>query len=577
MRRIAIFVDQTLEALLNKNKSLFILSLCLAVVYYIVFSIRADFTDTAELARDSWSYQSIAVNYANGHGFHTAGKMGGFEEYKFAGNYNKRYYNKFIVFGGVVDLQRNLGYPLFLSVVYKIFDVSPLIAKYIQLLLLVIVASSLPWIGRYFWGKSGLVSGVIAGTLFLMNNSYVAGQIMSESLMIFTIYLIIVAYINHDFRKSRGSSIIIGLVLGISLLVKGSFIFITPLLVLHLAYQHYIAKGQSPKMNLLLIILFSVLPVLPWTVYVNLKERAVKESLMEVKEVVFNDSLSLAQKRIILDKSSIIMGKGFLPERELSMAEKRTFQDSILPAITKNGFALYDTILNPLDRLALLEQVTGPASINFLRVFVVKHLLLDGHNEYMKDGGWYPEWRSNSESFYNNDGMEDSSSILRVTNFYFHHPSLIFKLMWMKIISAMSQFVFLWLIAILLIVDTLTRVLKRHLKSGVSKIVLLILALPAILFPFYFPVKEGDAGSISLWLLSAFLLLLFTKAQYNSLKAPFIFYSIFVNFLLISVVGIGVERWTMVMDFVIGLIGVYYLIKFVTDNISELRVNGLKS
>ncbi|MBL4578639.1 MAG: glycosyltransferase family 39 protein [Flavobacteriales bacterium] len=571
MRSIAKFVDQTLDALLRKNKLLFILSLSLGLCYYLFFAYRANFTDTAELARDSWSYQSIAVNFANGRGFHRVGNMGDFAGYKFADNYNRRYHNKFMVFGGAVDLQRNLGYPLFLSVVYKIFGVSPLIAKYIQLLLLVMVASFLPWIGRHFWGKTGILSGVISGILFLGSSSYVAGQIMSESLIITALFLIIAAYINYDSKKNRLSSVVLGLALGAGLLVKGSLIFIPLLLLLHMAWQYYKSKEKKSLTNLAIVLLFSVIPVLPWTLFVNIRERSVKQTLAEIKEIVFDEDLSLSQKQAVFEKGSFSMGKGFLPTRELSAIEKGVLRDSLLPAVRKNGFMLTDTILNPLARMALLEQITTAPSIHFLRLFVVQNLLLDGHNEYMKDGGWYPEWRSDPESFYNNDEMEGSSSITRVVNFYLHHPSSIFKLMWLKFNSAMSQFHLLWLISLLLIVEPIMTLVQRRAQARPLKFALLLLTLSIISTPFYLPVESGGIFSISLLMVLALSLLLLTRGRYTTLEAPLVLSTVFLNFFFIIIIGIGIARWTMVMEFVIAITAVNYLLRYVATEVSAIR------
>ena len=556
------FLYDKINLLLEQRNFKITLTLSLFVIYFVIFSQIANFTNTASLSSDTWSYQSIAVNFAKGHGFHRSGKIEKFEEYKFADNYNPRYFNIFNTYTGIVDVHRNLGYPFFLSVIYKVFGISPLAAKYIQLILLIIVAAFLPWMGYCLWKSSGFFSGLIASPLFIVQNYRISELIMSESLLIFTIFLMVFAYIYFESRKNLTASIILGLTFGISMLVKGTLIFIPFLFFSHLLIRFYKTKDKRIIKNLLITLAFFVLPVIPWTTFVNIQKDSINNTLIQVKTVLLNNDLSLHDKGILLDSISPWLGRGFLSDRELLPEEKRVLSDSILPSIKRNGYKLTDTIINPIIKLSLLEKLITGSSFGILRVLGRKYYVLDGHNEYVSGDGGHAEWRINKDSFYNNDNMGGASSICRIVNFYMYHPHLIFRLMWNKINSGFSHFKYLWVILILFIVEALYRYSSKFLTNRKFWQVSGILVLPLILLPVYYPVEDNNYFSIALLMLVALLIVLIIKGKQTVFKAPAIFYFVFINFVLFTIMATGEKRWTQVMDFIIVLSAIHYLFKY---------------
>ncbi|MFH1319477.1 MAG: hypothetical protein ABII90_02335 [Bacteroidota bacterium] len=551
-----------INLLLGQRNFKIAFALSLVVIYFAIFSQIANFTDTALLSSDTWSYQSIAVNFTKGNGFHRSGKIEKFEEYKFACNYNPKYFNIFNTYTGIVDIHRNLGYPLFLSMVYKVFGISPLIAKHIQLLLLIIVAAFLPWIGYCFWKSPGFFSGLIASPLFIAQNFRISELIMSESLLIFTIFLMVFSYIYFESRKNFATSIILGLTFGISMLVKGSLVFIPFLFFSYLLIRFYKTRENRIIKNLLITLTFFVLPIIPWTTFVNIQKSSIKNTLMQIKTVLLNNDLSLYDKGILLDSISPQLGRGFLSDRDLLPEEKRVLLDSILPAIKRNGYKLTDTIINPVIKLALLKKIMTGSSFDILRVLGRKHYALDGHNEYVSGNGGSSEWRINKDSFYNNDNMGDASSICRIVNFYRYHPLLIFKLMWNKINSGFSHFKYLWVILILFIVETLFRYSSKLLTKTLFYRVSGIIVLPLVLLPVYYPIEDNNYFSLALLMLVALLIVLISKGKQTIFNAPAIFYFVFINFVLITIFSTGEKRWTQVMDFIIVLSAIHYLFKY---------------
>ena len=536
----------------------------LFLVYGSVFFFLSAFTDTAKLARDTWSYQSIAVNFAKGYGFHTTGNICDFNEYKFENDLNQRYLNKFNAFGGFTDVHRNLGYPLFLSMVYYVFGIHPLAAKYIQLAMLVFIAALLPRIGHHYWGKTGYVSGFIAGPFFLAGNYRLAGSIMSEPLVAFAVLLIVMGCIYFEIKKTTGSGIVLGIVFGICLLIQGSLILIPPLYV-----GYYLIKNPGGYFRCLMLVFFTAIVVLPWSVFISRKAKLMKNDLVQIKQLVLDNSLSINEKNAKINDINPAMGKGLLPSRNFTEPEKSLLIDSILPQVRRNGFILQGAIITDMDKLCLLEQAVSTSSFALLRYLIPLKGFLDVHNEYMKEGEWRPEWRNDKKSFYNNDGMGNSPAAFRIANYYLYHPSQILSNIIFKIQSGFSGFVFLWIILLLYLTERVVETgctvsLKRN---RVPKVVLcFVLALPIPLIVFYYKEILSGLPIIPVLIGACLLMYLITKTNKSDpiaigLKAPVIFLTVFINFLLITVIAMGVERWIRVMDFLFVLTAVYYALK----------------
>ena len=551
------------SAILKLSKFQVSIILCLTVAYFAIFSQIVEFTDRALLASDTWSYQSIAVNFAKGYGFHRSGKIGPIKDYKFEDNYNPKYFNVFNTYTGIVDVHRNLGYPLFLSSIYRLFGISPIIAKHIQLLLLIIIASLLPLLGYVIWNNLGFLSGFIASPLFLIQNYRISEQIMSESLVIFTLFLMVASCIYCELRKTRKSEIILGLTFGIGLLVKGNLLFIPLLYFLFYLIRGNQNKESSGLKGFFIIAGFFLMPIIPWTLFVNIQNDLIKDKLKQVKEVVLSDEILRTEKGDILDKIYPQVGRGFLSKRELTFQEKRLLLDSICPEIKRNGFKLTDTSINPVIKLALLEKILAGSSFGFLRVLGRKYYALDFHNEYVTGDGGHAEWRINENSFYKNDKMGDVSSASRILNFYGHHPLLMFKLMWKNLNSGFSHFNYFWVILLLIITESAIHLSKKLIRRQWFEKALKILALPLILLPVYYPLSENSFIPISLLAIIALIAHWFSyKGMQITYSVPPIFLFVLINFVFFSIIAKGEPQWTQVMDFVIVLTAVYFLLQF---------------
>jgi len=257
------------------------MAICFTLLTFYSFYYFPKFhpDDTARFGGDTWEYQSMAVNWAKGYGLKFAA-IGPFEVYKFTEINSDVSSEQKIQFltnckekNCKIDPYRTPGYPLFLGIVYKIFGVSPKIAKIIQLLLPIIIASFLPFIGWYFWKKIGLASGIISGFIFLhiytIPSAYLPRtmptEILTETLITFCVFLLTITYIFwHKYNKNPILSFILGTILGISLLVKGSNIF-TPLLFI-IYFVFLILHRQTKTINLFLLAIGIIITILPWSI-----------------------------------------------------------------------------------------------------------------------------------------------------------------------------------------------------------------------------------------------------------------------------------------------------------------------
>jgi hypothetical protein len=259
------------EKKITKMRAVIIFSL-LASIYYLIWVLKADIQDTAFFGGDTWEYQSMGVNFAKGHGLQKFGAMESFDSYKFEiPNPLPVYYDRFILEAGRDNFFRTPAYPLFLGMVYKVFGVSPKIAKDFQLLMLVIIAASLPFIGYHYWGKLGFLGGIPAGFLYLAMNFKLAEEIMTEPLISLAVFFVILALLFYEGQQRMTTAILLGFSFGFGLLVKGTLIFL-PILTFCLMFLRIMIEKNLDGLKRLLVVIFAtLLTFLPWSIYASVK------------------------------------------------------------------------------------------------------------------------------------------------------------------------------------------------------------------------------------------------------------------------------------------------------------------
>lgn len=287
---IRIFEQRTVTMNAPRRYAVFLFTV-MSLVYYVVFWQFADLRDTAIFGGDTWEYQSMGVNFAKGHGIQKFGGLEPFHTYKFeTPSLLPPYYNYFIR-AGYQTFYRTPAYPLFLGVVYQLFGVSPRIAKSLQLLMLVIIAASLPFIGNHYWGRSGFIGGLGAGGFYLATNYRLAEVILTESLAAFAVFLVLLAFMAYEQRKGVITAAALGISLGFALLVKGTLIFLPILTGSMILVGAIMNRDRNELERLLVITAAAILIVAPWSFYVNAKsERLVLLATQEGSQLLSDNN-----------------------------------------------------------------------------------------------------------------------------------------------------------------------------------------------------------------------------------------------------------------------------------------------
>ncbi|HEX9006506.1 MAG TPA: hypothetical protein VF889_04390, partial [Bacteroidota bacterium] len=248
-----------------------VLLLCgaFAVFYGLLFFSFTRFEDTVDPRGDAWEYQAMAVGLVQGQGLNRLGGIEPFETYRFrnAANDSSDYQAQLRWWGGRFHHYRTPGYPAFLAGVYKVFGISPLRAKQVQLALLILVAAFLPFIGFTCWKSIGFYAGVIGGMIFFDSWYGIASRLYTECLIIFALFLFVLVFHLYERKKTLPRVLLLGFLCGLALLVKGDLIFLPPLVLLYLAYQVW--KKTIPVRQAVAFALACVVTIAPWSIYAS--------------------------------------------------------------------------------------------------------------------------------------------------------------------------------------------------------------------------------------------------------------------------------------------------------------------
>jgi len=496
---------QKLIELLNRRSYRVCIVVVLLLVNLIYFAKDSKFPKFAQFGFDQWEYQSMAVNFAKGHGINKFGCIENFEEYKF-GRFNEYYDGKMDVFvkqAGDNDFYRTPGYPVFLGLIYKIFGINHDVGCKVTLIFIIVLSSLLPLFAYYFWKLKGFLIGILAFFLSIQYHMIFVSSIGTESLTTISYFLLIFAWLLYHLKQNIFSSVIFGIFMGIGLLIKGSFVFIPIIFCCYFLWSYFNTRLRTKLIHLFFIILSSILIVLPWSYYASSKSKSV----------------------IILSTQGSVV-------------------------------------------------------------------LLDSHNEF-SNGGWAPGWKNDKNSFYNNDGMQNSSAMLRVINFYKHFPKFLPELFVKKVVFGFIPFIYLWLIIATLFVDSLGFFILKYLKSKkVHFASFLFIAIPlysVIIYIWNYDYENFYDGLANHYYIFFFVCLIpfvmyiiktkLDKAkEYKILKIPIVLKIILINFFLITTIllaeifGRG-NRYVAVINFIFIIIALIYIVSYFQFSIKTMKEN----
>ncbi len=260
----------SLENLFAKKWFFPALTISLTLLFYFIFLNFANLSLFAWFGGDEWEYQSMAVNFAKGHGIQRFGGLEPFETYRFGyGDFNNTEF--FMNAKGNYDFYRTPAYPFVLGLIYKIFGINVLIAKKIQLLSLCLIAASLPFLGKYFWKKTGFIAGIVASPIYIATTFKLSESLMTEAITAFAVWFIVAAYILYTYRTNIFTLCIFGFSFAFAWLVKGSLLFI-PLIFFAVEFFRYFKTREKKLIRHLLIIGFSfAIFFAPWPLFIFAK------------------------------------------------------------------------------------------------------------------------------------------------------------------------------------------------------------------------------------------------------------------------------------------------------------------
>ena len=241
----------------------------LALIYgYSVFS-GLSVPDTAFFRGDTWEYQSIAVNLAEGRGFRFGGLLP-FDAYAFD-TADPALFQRFMeagTSGGVFPSYRTPGYPFVLSLIYGIFGVDPRAAITVQISWIVLICAFLPILGRRLLGRGGFAAGVLGGFVFHFLAADVGDEIMTESLIAVSLFLVLAAWahLNRGAGATLPAAALFGFSLACALLVKGSLIFLPILFLGFMAFNARRKRLYRPGALVVSMLAFA-LPLVAYSAY----------------------------------------------------------------------------------------------------------------------------------------------------------------------------------------------------------------------------------------------------------------------------------------------------------------------
>lgn len=241
---------------------------------FVLFLTVSEYDDFVQGGGDHMEYQSIAVNLIEGHGFMVAGGILPYESYHFRTNNTQPYAvsEKDFTQKQGRSFYRAPVYPLFVASVYAVFGVRPVMIKQIQLLLFCLGASLLIPIGFIVVGKSGAFSGAISSWLFVASFYEICGKLYAESLLTFIASVLLLLWILFLKKPRLLHAILLGLIIGVSILAKGIFYFCGLFMLLSLSvtlFRSYSAQGGKLLVWIISAVLLVTLPYLVWQNYVN--------------------------------------------------------------------------------------------------------------------------------------------------------------------------------------------------------------------------------------------------------------------------------------------------------------------
>lgn len=194
-------------------------------------------------------------------------------------------------------------------------------------------------------------------------------------------------------------------------------------------------------------------------------------------------------------------------------------------------------------------------------------VLLDGNNELgLQDGGWHPEWHSQTQFWvhpdeeaedlmYNQAAMQARSPWAQVFTFYQEHASRIPRFLMHKMNRAFERYLPFRVLTLLLVLDGFFSVFRVWSKPRIVQISALLLAAA---FYFVLPKIYVVFAEISFWLGLAAIqqCLAWACPRWGGFRLPLVFLLFFGNYAIVTLLTFGFRRFVMPLDpFILFVLG----------------------
>ena len=480
----------------NKEKIIYIVIPALIVFICYVFTICEDssFFFNKIISKDhpdQLTYHSIAVNYANGERFLTGGNILTDIDYKIEFS-DERAKIEFNNLSGFYRPDRNPGYPLLLSLIYKVLGVNPSAIKILQFILFSVSIYCIPFIGKNIFNERGFYAGLLA-IPFIWFSYINFAKIISPHIISMS-FVIAVVYIYFIIRKSNPKlwlHIFIGLLCGLSFLFKPVLIFFV--LFILFDYLFRIIKKNEKISRLLMFTISFLICWLPYNIHSIKKNKLEKSKASEILTTIYEDC-DVHKINLQIKSYDFVLG---LKTSEINIDEEdcQFYLKNIRRTYADNNYYKYFIYIDTAQIagfnkntvfLNMLEGFRAAPNYYLISLPYPKNRLLALHNEFTQNNDFYWEWINQAESFYNNDNLNHKSELYRVFNFYSKNPNRLLKNFHIKTFSYISVnnnlFLAFILFAALYILINLNREITASPKRFVFSIILVIPVLLSILY-----------------------------------------------------------------------------------------------
>ena len=344
---------------------------------------------------DVWENHTVAVNFAQYNKFPVMGMIGNSELYqldKLEENDIEAYSKcRFFQAGPVTDFFKPPVYGIILGLGYKLLGIDLKVAYYLNVLFLTGIVLLMIKTMDLLYSKAW-VGGIIA-LFYIYSGEHNLNNILPEALV--TLLLLTVVYITILIIKEDKvrSYFLIGIVIGLGVLTKGTMVILSLLIV----FSIIVSKWNTEKLRIKIFSLIGGLLIIliPWIIYSNVLRLNASSEMIRWRENV----VSTEEKcnHLLVEGNWAKNGVGFSAD---------THQEKLVTE--------------------LLKRYVTPHSVIIISNQTPVEGLLELHNEYCGDGLWHPEWKFKEDAIYNKNYLS-LSPVGKVLRFYLDNPSYIYK------------------------------------------------------------------------------------------------------------------------------------------------------